>query len=219
MAINDPLKVLAAFEGAESFAGAVLAVRDLVQRRVLRPALAAAMREIRDGIRDELPAKYAKRIRPLIGSGVKSNKSTGNVLVGVAGASAGIKRTGKTAEKREAKRIGGRGNRPGVGLSVANVHWFVLGTSERHTGIEKARKNRPGSVDKLTGNPIRYVGSIDPAKLGLGGVVERGLRKKESAAVRILAEGLMKGISREADKEFRKIGKAATKLAVKLAKR
>jgi hypothetical protein len=181
--------------------------------------MSAAMRVVRDGIRDAVPQKYAKNIRRLVGMKVKSNDSTNNKLVGVAGPSAGIKRSGK-AKERAAAAAAKRTNGKGVGISAANVQWFVLGTQDRYTGNKKGRRRRDGtySQDTLTGNPIAYRGIIDPKRLGMDDVVTRGLRASEKEAIGVFREKLLEGIQRETDKEWRRIGAAGVTQAVKAAR-
>jgi hypothetical protein len=53
---------------------------------------------------------------------------------------------------------GGAGLAKGVGLGVANIHWFVLGTRKRYTGDIKG---------KATGHPRHYTGRIRPELKGL----------------------------------------------------
>lgn len=215
--MSDAVKVMVAIEGAPNLAAAVMAVKDMVQRRVLRPALSAAMRVVRDGIRDAVPQKYAKNIRKLVGMKVKSNDSTNNKLVGIAGPSAGIKRGGK-AKERAAAAAAKRKKGTGVGIGAANVHWFVLGTDERYTGYRRWRTKLGWSESRTGTQTIAYRGRLDPDKLGIGGVVERGVQASEREAMQVFSVKLLEGMQREADKEWRRISTAGTRQAVKAAK-
>jgi hypothetical protein len=72
-----------------------------------------------------------------------------------AGAAVGKKRSqlAKIAAKHQKK------GKPGVGISSANIHWYVMGTKLRHTG-ETSRRNKMGRYNKPTGNPVHSTGRM-----------------------------------------------------------
>lgn len=103
-------------------------LKQSAQNKIARPALTKAARLSAKAMKSEVPAnlKDAKRA---IGYKVKV-KGT-EEIVAKAGAGVGIKRSKltKQLEKQKVRRAG----HPGVGISAANIHWFLLGTEERVT--------------------------------------------------------------------------------------
>jgi hypothetical protein len=61
----------------------------------------------------------------------------------------------KSAQAARGKRLGaGKGGGRGVGISAANIHWFVLGTKKRRT------KSGFGSGEKGTGQIANVFGDV-----------------------------------------------------------
>jgi len=63
-----------------------------------------------------------------------------------------------------------RAGRKGVGVSRTNIHWFVLGTQDRYTGmaVRRTRLARlTGNALRPTGGKVRYTGRIQPLLVGL----------------------------------------------------
>lgn len=105
-------------------------------KSVARATMTGAVGPLKKSIRRQVNAATASQAmkraaRLTIGSKVKKQPS------GSYGAKAGFG-VGKPtkAKRRKAKERsaqGKAGERKGVGLSSQNIHWFVLGTGERHT--------------------------------------------------------------------------------------
>lgn len=78
-----------------------------------------------------------KSVKRSIGHSVKTQKrgpEKGNVIAKF-GASVG----------RASKNLKDNGNRPGVGMSARNLHWFILGTADRYTKAGFSRGAMPAN--------------------------------------------------------------------------
>ena len=90
------------------------------QRRVGRAMVGAMMTEISRGIRNAIPPSQ-KSVKKTLGRKSGKDKKTGvyQAKVGL-----GVGKRSKSSKQRDPKK-------PGVGISKQNVHWFILGTTER----------------------------------------------------------------------------------------
>lgn len=103
--------------------------KDGVGSRVMGAGLKKAARVVVKSIKARVPADL-KQIKPLFGSSVGNAKggSKRGQFQAKAGAAVG------KAFKKEAKRSGQEGAKQrGVGISGANIHWWLMGTQDRHT--------------------------------------------------------------------------------------
>ena len=107
-----------------------------------KKALGKGVRVIAKGQKDKVPGRY-KHTKRLIGSSVKKARRGANVgkYEAKAGFGVGKKRTrldkatgkrvaSKLTESRKGRNKKGR-KAKGVGLSLNNIHWAVLGTKDR----------------------------------------------------------------------------------------
>ena len=140
---------------------------DKIQRKLLRSAIAAGLRAAVKEIKHEIPHNM-KEARKAIGMTAKAKK--GNVKAKV-GAKVGKRKAGGSADDRTP-------GRPGVGIGVRNIHWFLMGTRSRHHDSSG-----------------KYVGLMDPYP-----AVKRGWRQAESVVSAKIKQSLSKGIEREAAK-------------------
>lgn len=158
-------------------------------RRATREAMRAATRVVATAIKSNIPAKH-KEVRKAIGSRVFTD---GGQIHGKAGGAVGQKfeRQDKAAKK-------GRGNKPGVGISANNIHWYLMGTADRYTGEQTIRNRRTGQVTgkRKTGKARRFTGRMPkhPA-------VELGFQQSEGEAASRLKNGFMEGVNRIAAKK------------------
>lgn len=98
--------------------------------KAAKSAVTKGMRVVAKSQKNKVPPQY-KHVKKLIGSRfnkVKKGKQAGTQQ---AKAGFGVGKKGKTAKKLRQSRKGRKGG--GVGLSLNNIHWAVLGTEERTT--------------------------------------------------------------------------------------
>lgn len=105
-------------------------------KKVMRPAVGAAMKPLKKSIRQQVNASQAstavkREARKTIG--YRYAKDKGGQPQAKAGFGVGkpTKRKKMKAHERNVYGQGGAGLARGVGLSAANVHWFVFGTKPR----------------------------------------------------------------------------------------
>lgn len=91
------------------------------------------------------------------------------------------KKTIQRAQAARGKRVAeGKSGGGGVGISAANIHWFVLGTDERQTKSGR----RTGKIKGVFGNVTRQAlassagASLAAARRKIRQVIEREARKK-----------------------------------------
>lgn len=163
-------------------------------KKIARSAISKGMRVLAKAIKQQIPPKY-KSAKKAIGSRfskAKGGESKGQVQAKV-GAAVGMPkfRKKKGAWEKNKQHVASKHSGSGVGISAANIHWAILGTSERKTG-SRTRKTRKGVLkSKPTGNPVRSTGRM-PAILA--GIVKRGIAAGESAAITSILDRLRKGI-------------------------
>lgn len=170
-----------------------LAVR--VQKKLVRNALTAGLRIVAKAIKREVPSKW-KAGRRAVGQSVKVDKS--GLLVGKAGVGVGMKR--RRAEKinatAKAKRAGK--DKKGVGLGVANFHWFVMGTDPRYTGTKTGTARVNGIKTKTmraTGHARKFTGRLKKTP-----IVRNGFRASKSEAAKVIKANFLSGVEREVAK-------------------
>jgi hypothetical protein len=118
-------------------------IKESAANKLVRPAMAKALRTIAKAIRQEVPSQY-KQAKRGIGARFNKAKRGGNPgqITAKAGVGVGIKKkalekiNAKLNEARAYKRFKKRnskkgGSIAGVGIGPSNVHWFVLGTKQR----------------------------------------------------------------------------------------
>lgn len=136
----------------EGVAGTEAALKYLAKqggKSVTRATMTGAVTPIKKAIRKQVNSattsqEVKRAARLTIGSSVKKQKD------GTYGAKAGLGVGKPSKKKREAATKRAQSGWAGVGLSAANIHWFVLGTKER--------------TQKTTG---RATGKIQPVLKGL----------------------------------------------------
>jgi hypothetical protein len=169
--------------------------------RVVRAAVGAAMTVIAQGARDQINATAAppavkRAARKLIGKRFSRQGGVVRAKVGFAvGMSQTVKR-GSAAYERQTQRY--LKKRPGVGLSAADIHWFVLGTKDRFTGARTTRRRTAQGLRyyrKLTGNASRPTGRIDP---DLDNVMQAAAVAQAQIASRAAVTKAAEALAREA---------------------
>lgn len=166
--------------------------------KIARNALAKGARAVKSAIQSHVPSGQ-KEMRGAIGSRVGSGKGRGRtngITTAKAGAAVGLKSTGERMSR-------GKG-RPGVGIGARNIHWWILGTMDRYTGMQRKRRRlksgKAAVVDaKATGNPRKYRGKMPPQKP----IVRMGYSSGSSAAIAKIREGTVDGIIRELQRSGR----------------
>jgi hypothetical protein len=125
----------------------------------------------------ELKREARKTIGARFGKTRKIQERHAKVGFGVGKRAAAVKR----AKAARQKRIeGGRSGGGGVGISAANIHWFVLGTDERH----QESGHPTGQIANVFGDVTRLAmagsmaASVHAARRKITQVIEREARKK-----------------------------------------
>jgi hypothetical protein len=108
-----------------------------VSRAAMAGAVVPAKKAIRRGVNSANISGPVKRAaRTTIGSSVK--KQPGCEYGAKVGLSVGKPTKAKKAKASARAAAGKTGEKAGVGLSSANIHWFILGTKIRHTKSGKS---------------------------------------------------------------------------------
>lgn len=129
---------------------------------IARASLTGAVAPLKTAIRRQLNSSSAslaikRAARATIGSSVKTKSGSYTAKAGF-GVGKPTKAKKTKAHERNVYGQGGANLAKGVGLSTANIHWFVLGT--------KQRKTKSG----------RYTGQIQPELIGLVPVAANAAR-------------------------------------------
>lgn len=174
-------------------------LKESAQRRIVKKSVSKGLAIIRKGIRDAVPSKYKDAKRAIGSSFTKPKQNSGDTVAKV-GSGVGIKfkKIRKDAAKRKESK---RKKTGGVGISAANLHWFILGTDERTTGVRSIRRRDGTRYTKETGNTISNRGRM-PAVLA--GVVDRGFKTTASRAAEVIAETGKLEIIKEAERLAKK---------------
>ncbi len=151
-----------------------------VANRIARGGLAKGVRVAVKKIKAEVPSTQ-KHLRKAIGGYVKKQKRGANkgIVEAKAGAAVGKKKAAQTSEAAAAKAS--RGKRGGVGISAANIHWYIMGTGDR----VRTRVNPGQRSGKMPANPI----------------VQRAMATGKGPVLAAVKDGVMDGIAREAAKQ------------------
>jgi hypothetical protein len=162
--------------------------------KIARPGLMKAGRIAVKRVKAKIPSRL-KDVKKLIkAKSVKTKKNAGVASVKI-GAAVGEKKKKKGDRKP-------RKNRPGVGISSANVHWFFVGTADRVTGFTTRRRRRKtGGSDvvsrRLNGNVVRDTGRMKQQIPGVSEIVTGA--KSEMLAV--LRASIQQNVEKEAAKK------------------
>jgi hypothetical protein len=147
-----------------------------VANRVARSALSKGVRIAVKKIKAQVPSAQ-KDIRKAIGGTVKRQKRGRNKgwTEAKAGAAVGQSKSKQASAAASAKDS--RGNKGGVGISAANIHWYIQGTKERFR-----KKVNPGQRSgKMPANPI----------------VQKAMATGKGPVLAAIKEGVTDGIERE----------------------
>lgn len=117
---------------AEQFVRTWYDIQHTLGASVLSKALRNALRSVCRRMRDEIPQwagsrRLARAARPTVSYSVRTRRVT------LGGRSARIIDTAKVGFGVGRQRKPAQRDRPGVGVSKSNIHWFVLGTQDRYT--------------------------------------------------------------------------------------
>ena len=149
-------------------------LKQSAQNKVARPSLTKGARLSAKAMKAAVPANL-KDAKKAIGFKVKVKGS--DQIIAKAGAAVGVKKS--RLEKQLAKQKGKRAGHPGVGISAANIQWFIMGTADRMTGSVQRRNKLRGNYRKSTGNPVHSTGRMPPQM----SPVKQGFRSSENAAM------------------------------------
>lgn len=111
--------------------------------------------------------------------GKRLRRREGQPMTGKVGFAVG--KATKRAKERAAQRAADK-TKPGVGVSATNIHWFVLGTQERHTASHST-----GTIDGLLS------GLVGSAVAGAGPAMLEAARQKITSILAAEAATATKG--------------------------
>jgi hypothetical protein len=131
-----------ALSGLDAVRKTLGALKDKGVKKAAKAGIVAGLQPLLSAIRSEIngapiSAELKAEVRATLG---KRLKKEGDDYLGKAGFGVGKANAGK-----KAKAAARHGTKGGVGISTANVHWFVLGTAERAT--EKG--HRTGKIEPM----------------------------------------------------------------------
>ncbi len=187
-------------EGRPGFGGASITGLQAADRKLRRLATTASDKAITAGIRASMTAiakamraavnstsassELKREARKAIGSRFAKPKMGKRRGIKEAKVGFGVGKSGKAVKRAVAargKRIaGGKSGGKGVGISSANIHWFVLGTDDRATKAGHAT----GKIVNMFGGVTRlaFAGSAmtatEAARAKIQQVMLREARKK-----------------------------------------
>jgi hypothetical protein len=180
-------------QGATDVYKALEHMKASVSAKVQRPALTKAGRLGVKHVKATIPSRL-KELRKAIGSRTLKMKNSGGIVTVKVGVAVG-KRSAKAKVSTK-----DRTNRPGVGISKQNAHWFFLGTSHRWQGL-RIRRSKSGSVKiSRTGNALKYTGKM-PAQVP---AVEATLAAHASSLKALIEREMAANLAKEAAKARRK---------------
>ena len=165
------------------------------QNKLERQAVSAGLRLIAKAIKAEVPSAWKEGRKAIGFSFMRGKGKYAGKTFAKAGVGAGIKK--KARDKRD-QASKGRAGRKGVGISVANFHWFILGTAERETGSKRVGAHRKGAISRRvpTGKKVHKTGRIKPNP-----IVQKGAQRGQPASLKAMADNFAAGIEREAAKK------------------
>lgn len=144
-----------------------------VANKVSRSALSAGVRVVAKKIKAQIPSRL-KGARKAIGGSVRKQKAGPNrgFTEAKAGAAVGKRKSRQQIEFQEEKGKRKAANKPGVGISSRNIHWYIQGT--------RARTQR--TTGRLTGAmPENQV--VKKAMVGAQGEVFNTIRRAGMASL------------------------------------
>lgn len=142
-------RVKQAISGERELLKALKGIDEAMIDKVAPAGMRGYLRVTAKAIKGEVPGKF-KSARKGIGSRfVKKDKRTKKV-VAKAGSQVAIKKQKRIAWGEQAKAK--RGNKPGVGISANNIHWAILGTSQR---TQEKTGRSTGKMEPLFPNVVR----------------------------------------------------------------
>lgn len=175
-------RVESALQGDRELAKALAMISEDMVDKIAPSGMGGYLRVVAKGIKAEIPSSIKDARRGIGSRFVKKDKRSGKV-VAKAGVNVAKSRSKQKAEG--AKVAAKRGNRPGVGISAANLHWVIKGTSQR------TRKN---------GGPTGAMPAIHP------NIIPVAVGKTKSQALAKFKELTAKAMKREAAKVRKKAG-------------
>lgn len=154
-------------------------LKTAVANKCARAGLSKGARLAAKLIKSEIPSKE-KSARRAIGSSVKMQKSGPNrgFTEAKAGAAVGQKKGKRQQEAEKEKSARKAAKKSGVGISAANIHWYIQGTKERTV---KKTGQRAG---RMPANPV----------------VKKAMASGKGPVVLAVRVGTMAAIHREARK-------------------
>jgi hypothetical protein len=174
-------------QGLDDLRATMGMLKDKTAQKAAKAGVNAGLKIIADAVKREingLPisgelkaaarATVNKRLRKKEGQ-----DSTGKVGFGVGAKTAKKK---ETAHARYLRGQGGGHETRGVGVSASNIHWFVLGTEDRSTGMQTVGTYQGRRVRRFSGHAFHHTGRI--SSMTFAGVIERAV---ESATPDVLS--------------------------------
>lgn len=158
--------------------------------RAARAGLAAGGRAFVKDAKAKIPSTM-KDAKKVIGFRIKKAKR---------GPSKGYTeaKAGAAVGKKKQLSMPDRAGRKGVGIGTRNIHWFILGTKERH--IKKGGKNGWPPVGWSTGRMLRN------GAAPLQGIISQTWAGGKSRYQSIIKDVTLRAIKREWDKSAAKYG-------------
>jgi hypothetical protein len=180
-------------EGVEQLNRKLESLGTTTARRAMRSAVNAALTPIVKAARGRINAASAsselktearkyigKRLKKQFGGGARNTEAKAGFAVGMT-----VKKAAK-AQKSKFYRMDNK--RKGVGVSAANIHWFVLGTARRRLWTGSARGPKAG----------HSTGQIVPP---FAGVMESAVAISQNAALAAARNKLSQILLKEAQRK------------------
>lgn len=125
----------AGLKGLDKLLRTLNTTRDKTTKKCARAGTNAGLTALTKAMRaavNSTPASSAikRAARKAIGKSLKASRGTG--MKGIVGGKAGFSVGKQSKKKREAAKARSMAGGGGVGISAANIHWFVLGTDDRY---------------------------------------------------------------------------------------
>jgi len=185
-----------ALRGLDQLVRTINRLKDQTAKKAAKAGLNAGLTELDKAIKQVVNNSNAspelkRAARLTVGKRLLKEAETRDITRAKAGFGVGLSGKLKRAKAavrvaaRKAKRAAAGKKSSGVGVTAANIHWFVLGTKDRFTGAKTTRVGGR-SYTKKTGNPRHHTGTepailhgvIQAAEASAGPAIIQAVRKK-----------------------------------------
>ena len=189
-------------EGMDRVMGVLNNLKDKAAVKLSKTGVSAGLTPLKQALVSAVNASSApdavkSEARKTIGK--RLVKTDAKIIVGKVGFGVGRRSEAKKAKAAARAGLGGKGGESkGVGISAADIHWFVLGTAERFRGSKRVYDKTTKSYKQVkTESPNWRTGQIQPM---LGGLVTQAVASSGPAMLEAARAKVSQVLAQEAAK-------------------